>query len=217
MKSFVITAVIFSLVLTLTSCEKYLGGSSLGGSLSPIGKVGTTFSSSGMQIAGVSNFEATVTEVKDDISSFTGSATVTNEALKSALANIPELTIVGNQVTGTDVKLKITSEGVESISGLVPGIIIKNGAKVGDTYKTESNTTRTVTSVSTEDEYPYGFMLIKVTKIEEDVNLLNFKTSIPGVKKINYWYNHKFGLVAIEFVFDDGSSAKFPLYSSATN
>jgi len=217
MKSSIFSAVIISLVFTCQSCDKYLGVGSLGGTLSPMGEVGTTFSSSGMEIAGVSGFEATVVSVKDDISSFSGSAIVTNAALKSVLANCPQLTINGNKVTGKDVKFKITSEGIESVAGLEPGIIVKFDAKVGDSYKTDSNTDRTVKSVSTADEYPYGFMLIKVIKIEESINPLSLKSSAPGLKKINYSVNHKFGLVGIEFVFDDGSTANFPVYASTNN
>jgi hypothetical protein len=47
-------------------------------------------------------------------------------------------------------------------------------------------------------------------KIEETPNRL-------GVKKITYYANHRWGLVGIEFTFDDNSVAKFPLFSSASN
>jgi hypothetical protein len=204
---------IFALALvavTLASCEKYIGGSTLGGTVSPMGEPGTTYSSTSMEIAGVSDFEASVVSVKDKISTFSGSAIVTSQAIRNILANSPMISISGNKVTATDVQFKNTSEGMESVAGLDPGIIVKYNAKVGDTYTTESNRKRTVKSVSTTDDYPYGFMLIKVIKVEEDTNAM-------GVKKITYWANHKWGLVSIEFEFDDGTTAKFPVYCSTNN
>jgi len=210
MKTSVLVVVCLSLAVSFQSCQKYLGGSTIGGSQSPMGEVGTTFSSTSMDVAGVSKFSASVVSVKDKISSFSGTATVTNSSIKSILSNAPQIKISGNNVTATDVQFKSTSEGIESVAGLDPGIIVKYNAKVGDTYTTASKKKRTVMSVSTADEFPYGFMLIKVTKVEEDTNAM-------GVKKINYWTNHKWGLVAIEFVFDDGSTAKFPLYCSTNN
>jgi hypothetical protein len=38
-----------------------------------------------------------------------------------------------------------------------------------------------------------------------------------GVKQIRYWANHRFGLVGIEFTFDDNSIARYPVYFSAEN
>ena len=210
MKFSLLLFALISLAVTFQSCEKYLGGTTLGGTLSPMGEIGATFSSTSMEIAGVSNFEASVVSVKDKVSTFSGSADVTNAGIKTILSNATEITINGNKVTAKDIKFKTTTEGFESVAGLDPGIIVKYDAKVGDTYTTESNKTRTVVSRSTDDDYGYGFMLIKVIKVEENTNEL-------GVKKMIYWANHKFGLVGIEVVFDDGSSAKFPVYASTTN
>jgi hypothetical protein len=211
MKSaFYLMAILF-FGITFQSCEKLLGGAKLGGTVSPMGETGTTYSSTFAEIAGVSNFEASVVSVDDNVSIFSGSATVTNANIKSILSNAPQVTISGDRVTATNIKFKSTTEGIESIAGLDPGIIVKYDAKVGDTYTvTGTNKKRTVLSRSTDDDYPYGFYLIKVIKVEENTNSL-------GVKKITYWANHKFGLVGIEFQFDDGSTAKFPVYCSTNN
>jgi hypothetical protein len=63
------------------------------------------------------------------------------------------------------------------------------------------------------DDYGYGFMLIKVIKVEEDPSYL----SGGGIEKITYVANHRFGLVGLKFTFGDGTSANFPIYSSAEN
>lgn len=197
--------------LAFSSCEKYLGGASVGGDPSPMADEGTTFSAYATNIDGVSKMEAMVTSGKAGVATLKGSALVTNTRLKSILSNIPELKVDGDEVTAEGIQFKNTSKGIESVKGLDPGIIVKYDSKVGDTYKIDgSNEVREVVSKSIDDDYPYGFMNIKVMKIEE-------KTNKKGVKSINYWANHKWGLVGIEFIFDDGSSAKFPILCSTNN
>ena len=98
---------------------------------------------------------------------------------------------------------------MDHILKLAEGIIVDYDSKVGDEYKT-SDGVRTVTSKSTEDDYFWGGMLIKVMEVEETPNKF-------GVKKIVYQTNHKFGLVAVEFTFDDDSFAILPIYTSAQN
>lgn len=210
MKSSLVLLACLSLAVSFQSCSKYLGGSSLGGTISPMGAVGTTFSSTSIEIAGVSNIEASVVSVKDDVSTLSGTAIVTSPGIKSILSNSPMITISGNNITAKDIKFKTTSEGLEAVAGLDPGIIVKYNAKVGDTYTTESNKKRTVKSVSTTDDFPYGFMLIKTIKVEEDTNSM-------GVKKITYWSNHKWGLVGMEITFDDNTTAYYPVYASSNN
>lgn len=192
-------------IIIFSSCKKD-NGTVLGGEQSPMGEVGVTVGSTSATVAGVSNIAGTVVTLDGGVSSFTGTAVITNSTIKNILANHPLTTINGDNVTVSGVELKITTEGIESVTGLAPGIIVKYDAVVGDTY--DSN--RTVTSRSTDDDYPYGFMNIKVIKVEENTNKF-------GVKKTTYWANHRFGLVAIEFTFDDNSTAKFPVYTSAEN
>jgi len=55
--------------------------------------------------------------------------------------------------------------------------------------------------------------LIKVLKVEEIPTYLKN----TGISKITYIANHRFGLVGVNFEFDDASSANFPLYTSAEN
>lgn len=198
----VITALLFS------SCKK--NKDTLGGAPSPIGEVGVTYSSNYGAIAGVSNIAATVATLENGVSSINGSATVTNTTIKNILANHPEATINGNQVTLTGVEFKMTTEGVEAVYGLQPGIIVKYDSNVGDSYALDDGVTRTVISKSTDNDFYWGGMNIKVLQVEENLNKF-------GTKKIYYWANHRFGLVAMEFQFDDNSTARFPIYSSAEN
>ncbi|HQG77815.1 MAG TPA: hypothetical protein PLS58_10010 [Bacteroidales bacterium] len=203
-----ISLLVLSLLIIIASCSKT--GEKLGGSPSPIGEEGVTFSTSSGTIAGVSNVSASVTELKGGVSSISGSAVVTNPVIKNILSNHPEAQINGNNVTVTDVEFRITTEGVESVYGLQPGIIVKYDAKVGDKYKVGDGITREVVARSTDNDYFWGGMLIKVIQVEENTNKF-------GVKKITYWANHRFGLVGMEFQFDDNSTAKFPIFASAQN
>jgi hypothetical protein len=213
MKRLLKSIIIFSALL-LTSCdliEEAITGSKLGGSQSAIGEVGVTVTSSSAQINGVSNIQASVTSLSGGVSSYTGSATVANSSILNTLSNLPGVTVSGNTVTVTGVKFKSTTEGIESIYGFDPGIIIKYSSSVGDKYDIlGSSTKREVTAKSTTDDFSWGGMLIKVIKVEENINR-------GGIKKITYYGNHKWGMVAIRFDFDDGSYSQFPIYNSANN
>lgn len=205
------TKVIFLIIaaaLLFTTCKK--DDEEIKGDQSPMGEVGVKVSSSSQEIAGVSDFSAEVVALDNGVSRYSGSAKVTNTFIKNILVNAPEVTINGDIVTASDIKFKSTLEGIESVSGLDAGILVKYDSKVGDTYPLASGGKREVVSKSTEDDYTYGFWLIKVMEIEEHPNKM-------GVSKIRYWANHKFGLVGIEFTFDDRSTAKFPIYNSTEN
>lgn len=199
---------LFCGILQFSSCKKDDSGT-LGGSQSPIGAVGETVESSFSGIAGVSGISGTVESLSGGVSSFSGTATITNETIKNILSNSSLVTVDGNNVAIEGVKVKFTSEGIESFGPLAKGIISKFDAKVGDTYPCGTGK-RTVTSVSTDDDFFWGGMLIKAISVEETPNAF-------GVKKIVYFSNHKWGLVAVEFTFDDNSVARFPVYSSTSN
>jgi hypothetical protein len=207
MKSTAVFLMLCGLALFI-SCKKDESGT-LGGSQSPIGAIGETVESSFSEISGVSGISGTVTSLSGGVSSFSGSATITNETIKNILSNSSLVTVDGNTVSIEGVKVKFTSEGIESYGPLTRGIISKFDAKVGDTYPCGSGK-RTVTSVSTDDDFFWGGMMIKAISVEETPNAF-------GVKKIVYFSNHKWGLVAVEFTFDDNSVARFPVYSSTSN
>lgn len=188
------------------SCDKV---DTIKGNQSPIGAVGVIVSSSSASVAGVSSISGEVIGLEDGVSVYSGTATVANSNIKNILSNFPEADVEGNQVTVSNIEFKITDKGIESVNGLATGTIVEYDAKVGDEYKT-SDGVRKVISRSSDDDYMYGFYMIKVIEVEENLNKY-------GVKKIKYWANHRFGLVGIEFTYDDNSTSKFPVYSSAEN
>jgi len=205
------------LVLCL-SCEKLFNkdedAGTLSGNQSTMGAVGATSESSSAEMAGVSNFSASVIALKSGVSTFKGSATVKNDILKGLVSNIPGISVVGDKVSTEGMDFKITTEGLELKTGPGAGVLVKYDSKVGDTYPIGSTGKfRTVVAKTGVDDYPYGFMLIKVVQVEESPNYLK----VGGVSKITYVANHKFGLVGVKFSLDDGTSATFPIYNSSEN
>jgi hypothetical protein len=192
--------------LLIFSCKKE-ETDTLGGAQAANGVVGVTVSAS-TSTAGVTSISGSVTSLTDGISTYSGTARVTNTTIKNVLANVPGMVINGDAVSTTAVKFKLTAEGIESIAPLDPGVIVNFSSEAGDTYTGSTGAKRTVISKSTTDDYAWGGMNIKVMKIEETPNKL-------GIKKITYYANHHFGLVTIEFTFDDNTTAKFPLSMSA--
>jgi len=177
----------------LSSCDKLKDDpDTLSGDPSPMGAEGVTIGSSSSEIAGVSNFSAAVISYSNGVSTYSGQATVTNPLLKNLLSNIPELKIVGDQVSSDSIKFKNTTEGIEFLSGPSAGVWVKYGSEVGDTYPIGSTgKVRTVVEKTGVDDYAYGFFLIKVIKVEENPSYLK----AGGISKITYAANHRFGLV----------------------
>lgn len=187
---------------------------SIGGEQSAMGQVGTTISSTSVEYFGVKDFHAEVTALSGGVSSLSGSAVVTNAFLRNLMSNFPEVTIRGDTVIATGIKGKNTKDGIELISGPTPGILVKYSSSVGDEYPIGSTgNSRKVVSKSSTDDYPYGFMYIKVIQMEEIPSALKS----AGISKITYWANHRFGLVGVDFTFDDQTTADFPIYTSTEN
>jgi hypothetical protein len=107
-------------------------------------------------------------------------------------------------------KMKNTSDGILDYFNAdgKPFVIANYSSSVGDKYTlTKSNgttITRTVTAKTDVDDFPYGMMLIKTMTVEQD-------SRIPGVKKIIYKVNHKYSLVQIQFVMNDGTTTTINL------
>jgi hypothetical protein len=218
MKKLLVVLLGLTVGLTSISCEKILDkedANELKGEQSPMGEVGATVSSSSAEIAGVSEFSAVVTSLKDGVSSYSATAKVSNTLIKNMVANFPGVKIEGDQVSITDLKMQQTTEGIKCITGPGAGVIVKYDSKVGDTYPIGSTgKERKVVSKTGVDDYPYGFMLIKTIQVETDPNILK---NTGGINKITYIANHKFGMVGVKVDFDDGESVKFPVYSSTEN
>lgn len=199
------------------SCEKILDkedANELKGDPSPMGEVGVIVSSSSAEIAGVSDFSAVVTELKDGVSTYTASAKVTNTFIKNMVSGFPGVTINGDDVTITNLKMQQTTEGIKCLTGPGAGVLVKYDSKVGDTYPVgNTGKERKVVSKTGEDDYPYGFFLIKTIQVE--TTPIDMKSG--GIQKITYIANHKFGMVGVKVDFDDETSVTFPVYSSAEN
>lgn len=210
------------LVIAFSSCG-ILGGddddsgtSPLGGDPSPMAAVGNEFSVYAAGL-GVSESNAVVTHQSDDVATITASAKVTDPVMKSILEVVPtfEMESQGSDIYSGTIKIRLTSKGIQDIyEDGSPFTLINYGAKVGDTYKKEVNgrtITRKVTKVSKDDDHQYGFMLIKVIEVEETGN------GIPGVSKVKYYGNHRFGFVGMEIFFEDGSSTMSTVISDNIN
>jgi hypothetical protein len=213
MKNLIIVLSLLFLSL-IYSCDLIKSKDDISGDQSPMGEVGVTVSSSSVEIAGVSNFEATVTELSDGISRYTAVATITNPLIKNMVANFPGVEVNGDVVTISDMEIQQTKEGIKSISGNGAGVLVKYDSKVGDTYPIDgSSSVRTVVSKTGVDDYSYGFYLIKTIQVEQEP--VGLKSG--GIVKYTYIANHKFGLVGVKVDFDDGTNVTYPIYTSAEN
>jgi len=204
-------------MISMYSCNKPSkeDDSTLNGSTDiPVSKSGNTFStyiSANGQSSGASG-SASVT--KNDA----GVATV---HVTANIKNAPGLTFIKNLIPTKyldaqgnvilDGKVKATDEGMLDYSNAdgKPFVMVRYDCSVGDTYKlTKADgkiITRTVTQKSTTDDFSYGLMLIKTITVEQD-------SRIPGIKKIIYKFNHKFGIVYVEAVASDGTKAGMLVY-----
>jgi len=201
-------------IIVLASCDKSDDGiGELGGSQSPIGEVGNSFSIS--SVSGISNPTAVVSSINSGVSTVTCSGRITNSTYLGIVQSVTDEMIAGSLATSgdnvsADLKVKFTSNGAQSIydDGTVC-TLVKYDAKVGDVYtaKLGSNTLRReVTSVSSEDDFSWGGMYIKVIEVKNT-------SMVPGVSDVTSYYNHKFGLVGMNIHFEDGSEKHITITS----
>jgi hypothetical protein len=206
-----------SILAFLYSCSSFDLGSSnkISGTTDiPMNKVGVTFSP-GISLPGTfynGTATAVITSVDGDKTTVSFTATLpTNypilEGIKSKYKDSS-----GN--LKCDATFKITDKGIIDYNNPnhEPFVLVKYDAKVGDKYtfeKTDGTViTREVVRKSTEDDYYWGGLLIKTVDVDQD-------SRIPGVEKITYFTNHKFGIVAVRTTMEDGTIAQVNLYPSA--
>ncbi len=205
--------ILFLLFATFISCQKDENGSSpLGGTQSAIGNVNNNFTISGIP-SGVSGVSAKVTELMNAVSTVSYSGTVTNSSYLNLLKQSPDVSVSGNTVTCKS-KCRITSEGMESVFEEGTLTLVKYDAKVGDVYSLKRGSTtlrREVTSVSTNDDYNWGGMYIKTIKVKETGR------NIPGFSGTEFVFNHKFGIVGVKVMFEDGTSKTIAISSTNQN
>ena len=175
----------------IVSCE---GFETITGEQSELGEVGTTLTGT---FNGASDINVSVVSLENGISTVEGTFTMTDPRYNKLFESHPKyFDVNGDKVRVHDVKFKVTTNGIENVSGESNGIIIKYDSKEGDTYSNG----RKVTHVSTDNDFSWRGMKIKVIQVEGEPK------KADGVKSVTYWGNHRFGIVAVETTFDDGTT-----------
>jgi hypothetical protein len=168
----------------------------------PLGQVGNTITPSQLTIGSKSYALPPIVFSKNE--NGVASASVkfdpsTIPELKPALDAIPASAKDATGLVNTAVKFTITADGIADYfnKDQQEHVLVKFDAAVGDTYTiTKSNgvtDTRTVTAVSTQDDFPYPPLNLNIQTITVEQD-----STIPGIKKVRYRANHKFGIVYIE-------------------
>lgn len=180
----------------------------------PMNKVGTDFSPSiripssfytGTASAVIEKVEGGVTTVR-----FKATMPTSNPILSSISSKY--LDSEGN--LNCEGKFKITDEGILDYNNIdkEPFVLVKFDAKVGDKYVMEKSDgtvmTREVVRKSTDDDFLWDGLMIKTIDVEQEI-------AAPGVKKLVYFTNHKFGIVAVRAVMEDGTNAQVDFDPSA--
>jgi len=206
---------LLSFTFLFLSCKKNNDSEIQGDTNIPLNQVGNTFSSTAYindaYVDVPSSFVITKSEdgvatidIVIDLKSIPG--------LSKYDALIPDEYKDSQGRINTQGRVKITSEGWLDYTNKdeKPCTLVKYDCKVGDQYsvkKSDGQTiTRTVTAKSDQDDFEWGFYMIKTITVEQD-------SRIPGISKIVYRFNHKFGLVYLEAIAEDGtniSSIVFP-------
>jgi hypothetical protein len=184
----------------------------IGGDPTPIGAVGNTFDVPAFP--GVEDREVEIVSREDGVSTIRASARVTNPTYLAMAEAVPYLEVNEDIVSVTQ-QARITDKGIQQVyeDGSYH-TVVNYDAKKGDTYKANQygqTITRKVMKVSSEDDFMWGFMMIKTIQIEET------GSGIPGVSKIVYYANHRFGIVGFDVHFEDGSVKYAYVYSDEIN
>lgn len=205
----------FSLIaLFITSCTKSNDAppNELGGDTNlPMNEVGNTYYAS--------------VYINDEYINLNESVVINNmedgEVIVRIQADLPDSPVVNlissefikNGRIDGEFRFKNTSEGVLDYFNKEnkPFIIAKYDAKVGDKYVLDlaggRKVTRTVTKKSSSDDFEWGWYYLKTITVEQE-------SDIPGISKIIYNVNHKFGWVSVEVVMEDGSCIFLLIFSN---
>jgi len=201
------------LIFITTSCEDLgIGGgndSTLKGSASiPINTVGNEFSTIGFSVNGTwvdFNPQIVITKSENGVNTIKITADLsTNSTLSKLNALIPAALKDAQGKVNFEMKVKVTDEGWLDYSNVdkEPCVLVRYDDKVGDQYSVTTSSgsviEREITYKSTDDDYAYGFMEIKVIRVEQE-------TSFPGIQKYVMYFNHKFGFVGFEVIAEDGT------------
>lgn len=205
------------LLIGTFSCQKDDSSQKLGGNTNleenQVGKVSSTVVYVGSQQIGKGKLK--VTDHKDGVVTLDFNAAVSNETFKKTdeLCKLffreeyekRRASIMGEngEIHGT-FQFKNTSEGVGFIrdDGKL-FVIMRYDVKVGDKWSfTQGCGQKVACEVvhkSQDNDFHWGLMNIKVVKVEST------SPGWPGVNKVVYIGNHKFGLIGAELHMEDGS------------
>lgn len=208
MKDTLLKIMIFSFAISIAmlfSCNKD-NSIDLNGEQSEFGEVGNEINWTVGQF-GINASNMYVSELNDGVSTFICSATSTNDQLTDLLKMMPTNIFAGDfKITGSTIEAtvnaKITDQGAQVVfKDGTKLTLVKYDAQVGDKYtSTVGGVTleNEVVQKSTEDDYYWGGMYIKVVTVK-------YKSHTPGILYLEHIYNHKFGLVGLAVYFEDGS------------
>lgn len=206
------------LVVVAVSCKK--SSTTLGGTTSPIGEVGNTFTIYPMgSMPGVEDITAEIIELDGNISVVEFSVELEDEKLEDlaealAAANPIDFSYSDGVFSGT-FEAKITDQGMSIMYDEGELVVVKYNAKEGDAYtlNIDGNLVKNeVVSKSTEDDFMWmGGGFIKVIKVEST------GSNLPGIDRVVYYFNHKFGLVGVDLKFIGGTTQAADVVSSAFN
>jgi hypothetical protein len=206
--------VILSAAILITSCKKNSDSEIQGDTDIPLNQVGNTFSSSASVNGNYVDIPGSCVITKSEGGLATFELIVDLKSIP-ALAPIDDLIPDdykdGQGRLNVEGKVKITSDGIMDYTNAddKPLVMVKYDCKVGDQYTLKksngSTITRSVTAKSDTDDFEWGFYLIKTITVEQD-------SRIPGISKIVYKFNHKFGLVYLEAIAEDGTKFSSLIY-----
>ncbi len=191
--------------MAFMSCkDDYEGYSKLGGSTDlPENEIGYTYELRGSVDGSVqigSNFEATVIDKDGDIVEIQLEGDLTSSLISQIQSPYVRadgsINLKGKFINSTEGVAYVNAKGEQSI-------LVKYDATVGDKWSYTTlggkKLTREVISKSTEDDYFWGGMYIKVVEVEQNL-------PYPGFNKVVYSANHKFGLVGAVVTTEDGKT-----------
>lgn len=208
--------VIMSFVL-IDSCgsDSVLGPNEIGGETNlELTKVGNV-STANMTFAGKALPAGTMTVKSSD-------GGIVNYVLQFSLKGSKDSFLLANLMpseykdskgnVSIDMKLKITSEGVQDyFRHTRPWTIAKYSDGVGAEYEytTDNGTkiTRKIIEKTGLDDFPMGNLLVKTSKVEQV-----FPASDKSVSKAVYRVNHKFGLIYVDMLLKTGQWVNISIF-----
>ena len=217
-------SIVLAFGVVMSSCSSDESASSGGNSLSgdaniAMNTVGNVFSLGDIQVGSTPvPCDGKMTIVSNEGGVITAKLEVSTQSLKQVpafatiLAGVQPQHLDPDGNISTELKFKSTSEGILDYANMdeKPHMLIRYADGVGTEYTITKSSgrklTRRIVAKSSEDDFPYGFMYIKTTTVESDINT-------GGIRKAVYRANHKFGIVYVELTLEDGSTMSAYLYS----